>query len=158
MAVYFILYIYHLREIYLSSYILPLVFEYTTFSRTFIYRLRFMVGGIESFPPSIFTLFAIAGLFLRRLCDLPSPFITLYILTRIETHIYFWFGLSSHYALLIYILSLYLWSSISLYPWKKLKLIFHYPTYFTFVYLIYCERSRWGFHLPRLVTPLWRRG
>ena len=53
-------------------YNIVLVFEYTTFSRTFIYRLRFMVGGIESFPPSIFTLFAIAGLFLRRLCDLPS--------------------------------------------------------------------------------------
>ena len=41
-----------------------------------------MVGGIESFPPSIFTLFAIAGLFLRRLCDLPSFYASDFNITR----------------------------------------------------------------------------
>jgi hypothetical protein len=87
-----------------------LVFEYTTFSRTFIYRLRFIDQSLASLtlPPSIFTLYAIAGLFLRRLCDIPSLF-TLYILTRIETHIYFLLGLCSYYALPFLLLSHFLY-------------------------------------------------
>jgi hypothetical protein len=87
----------------------------------------YSVLSTNSTPPSIFTLYAFAGLFLRRLCYLPSTFITLYILTRNETYIYYWLGLSSHYALVFYFLSLYLSYCISLYARIKLNLFILYP-------------------------------
>ena len=111
----FLLSIYHVREIYYNMH--PgLVFQYTTFSRTFIYRLWFIDQSLASLilPPSIFTLYAIAGLFLRQLCDIPSLF-TLYILTRNETHIYFLLGLCSHYALpFFYFLTFFMFRLFSL--------------------------------------------